>query len=583
MSASSSAPASDLFRAARDLLQRHRDDYAAATAAFSWPRLPSFNWALDWFDHLAERPDRRDRPALQLWETSTGSPRCETTLTYAQLSARSSQLANWLLGHGVARGDAVLVMLDNRVALWETILAVMKLGAVIVPASPMTGVDGIADRMLRGGVRHVIATVASAPVFDAAGRGDVTFIASRDEPGQPVPPGWLDLEDAATAATTFTPSGPTRAQDPLMLYFTSGTTSHAKLVSHTHSSLPVGQLSTMYWIGLRRDDRHLAVASPGWAKHVCSNLFAPWSAEACVVALRAGRFDPDVTLETLRRGEVTTFCAPPTVWRQLLPRTTTRTRLRLDAATSAGEPLDAALLDGVRAEFGVTVRDGYGQTEIPGLIANSPGVAVRPGSMGRPLPGLPLVLRDSRGALAEEGEICLDLASDPIGLMAGYLGDPAATARVIRDGFYHTGDIARLDGDGHFGYVGRADDLFKSSGYRISPFELERALREHDTVTDVVVVPAADPVRFTVPKAFVELAPGIPQDTDAAGELFRFIATRLSPYQRVRRLEFVQLPRTSTGKVQRGEVQAWQRQGGERVEFREDEFTGLPRWGAATR
>ena len=319
-------------------------------------------------------------------------------------------------------------------------------------------------------------------------------------------PGWSRFEEAYAEPDAFVPDGETRATDPLLLYFTSGTTAQPKLVLHTHQSYPVGHLSTMYWIGLREGDVHWNISSPGWAKHAWSSTFAPWNAGATVFGYHYARFEPRRALDTIVRCGVTTLCAPPTVWRMLVGEDLGAWPVALREVVGAGEPLNPEVIERVRRAWGLTIRDGYGQTETTAQVGNPPGQPVKPGSMGRPLPGYRIVLLNEAGAEADEGEIVLPLDPPPLGLMEGYLDDASRSADALRAGVYHTGDVAERDADGYITYVGRADDVFKSSDYRISPFELESALVEHPHVAEAAVVPSPDPVRLSVPKAFVVLA-----------------------------------------------------------------------------
>jgi acetyl-CoA synthetase len=530
----------ELFRAARDFLLDHRDDYDTAYRDFRWPDLTEFNWALDWFDVVAAG---NDAPALWIVEED-GS---EQRVSYAEMSRRSNQVANWLRGLGVRRGDRLILMLGNQVELWETILAAMKLGAVVIPASTLLGPADLVDRVQRGNARHVVARSVDAPKFaDVA--GDYTRIAV----GPPVP-GWHSY--TVSGPDTFEPDGVTSAQDTLLLYFTSGTTAQPKLVEHTHVSYPVGHLSTMYWIGLRPGDIHLNISSPGWAKHAWSNVFAPWNAQACVFIHNYNRFNASALLSTMDLCGVTSFCAPPTVWRMLIQADLSELRTPPREVVGAGEPLNPEIIEQVRRAWGVTIRDGFGQTETSVQIANSPGQTVKPGSMGRPVPGFVIGLVDPvTGEVGSEGEICIDLSARPTGLMVGYRDDDSRTAEAMRDGFYHTGDVGSRDADGYITYVGRADDVFKASDYRISPFELESVLLEHDAVAEAAVVPSPDPLRLAVPKAYVLLAAGHEPTRETALEILRFARENLAPYKRIRRLEFAELPKTISGKIRRVEL-----------------------------
>ena len=298
-------------------------------------------------------------------------------------------------------------------------------------------------------------------------------------------------------------------RDTLLLYFTSGTTARPKLVEHTHASYPVGHLSTLYWIGLKPGDVHLNLSSPGWAKHAWSNFFAPWLAEATVAIFNYERFDATALLNVIATHGVTTFCAPPTVWRMLIQADLGSVKTQLREVVGAGEPLNPEVIEQVQKAWGLTLRDGFGQTETTLQIGNPPGQPIKPGSMGRPMPGYTVALIDPvTGEPADEGEICLPLANRPLGLMVGYRDDDERTSDAMRDGYYHTGDVASRDADGYITYVGRTDDVFKASDYRISPFELESVLIEHEAVAEAAVVPSPDPLRLAVPKAYVVLTAG---------------------------------------------------------------------------
>jgi acetyl-CoA synthetase len=534
-------PATTSFRAARDLLLRHREDHEKAHAEFRWPELDQFNWALDWFDVIAA-----DNERVGLWIVEEDGT--EQRLSFAELSHRSNQVATWLRARGVTRGDRMIVMLGNQVELWETILAAMKLGAVIIPATTLLGPDDLVDRVERGNARHVIVSGSDADKFDGV-PGDYTRVAVADGPA-----GWERYEDAYEAPTTFVPDGPTQAGDPLLLYFTSGTTAKPKLVEHTHVSYPIGHLSTMYWIGLRPGDIHLNISSPGWAKHAWSNVFAPWNAEAVVLVYNYARFEAKALLGQIVRCGVTTMCAPPTVWRMLIQEDLSAWTVPMRELAAAGEPLNPEVIQQVRRAWGIAIRDGYGQTETTALIGNPPSAPVKEGSMARPLPGYEVALLDPvTGKEGDEGEIALPLACRPLGLMNGYHDAGELNAEAMRHGYYHTGDVARRN-NGYITYVGRSDDVFKASDYRISPFELESVLLEHPAVVEAAVVPSPDPLRLAVPKAYVTLAAGQAPAAETAESILRYCRAHLAPYKRVRRLEFAELPKTISGKIRRVEL-----------------------------
>jgi acetyl-CoA synthetase len=542
-------PASS-FLAARDFLLANPTDYHRAVRDFRWPDLDRFNWALDHFDTLASGNDR----AALVFATGAG---VTLSRTFAQLSIRSNQLANLLRQRGARRGDRLLLMLPNVVPLWETMLAAMKLGVVVIPATPQLTRADVEDRFARGGATHVVTDPEGAAKIGDRAEAGVRLVVADSLPG------WIPYEMLASEPATLADPGITRATDPLLLYFTSGTTAKPKLVVHSHQSYPVGHLTTMYWLGVRPGDRHLNISSPGWAKHAYSSFFAPWTAGATIVVFGAARVEPKAVLDTLRVAEVNTFCGPPTLWRMMINEDLAQKPAALRELLSAGEPLNPEVIERVRAAWNVTIREGYGQTETTLLVGSFPGQPVKPGSMGQPAPGYRIGLRPALGESADptasDGEIAVALDPKPIGLMDGYLDDPDRMAAAEREGHYRTGDVGTRDQDGYFTYVGRADDVFKSSGYRLSPFELESVLIEHRAIAEAAVVESPCPIRHLVPKAFVALRAGFDPTRETALEVFRFVRQRLPPYQRIRRLEFADLPKTISGKIRRVELRLRER------------------------
>ncbi len=571
-------------RAARDFLVQHREDYGTAYAGFTWPDLPRYNFATDWFDGLAEE----DPDGIALWIIEPDGS--EARLTFAALRDRSIAAARLLADAGVGRGDRVLVVLGNCVPLWEIMLGAIRLSAVIIPATPQLSPADLADRVARGAARLLIAHTGDAAKFAAVdvplGRIAVNGV------GESAPDGWRSYAEVdAFADGDPLPVGGTKGTDSMLLYFTSGTTALPKLVEHTHTSYPIGHLSTMYWMGLKPGDVHLNISSPGWAKHAWSNFFAPWLGGATVLVYNFARFDATALLEVLRRAEVTTFCAPPTVWRMLIQADLTGTRVAVREALSAGEPLNPEVIEQVQRAWGVTIRDGYGQTETSAQVGNPPGAPLRLGSMGRPLPGYRVTLVDpATGEVRDdEGELCLELESSetgqpsagrPLPLMTGYKSDADEFDADLNDlafagNRYHTGDVASRDADGYLTYVGRADDVFKSSDYRISPFELESVLIEHPAVAEAAVVPAPDPIRLAVPKAYVVLAAGQTPDAETARSILAHSREHLAPYKRVRRIEFAELPKTISGKIRRVELRGLELDDSrpDKIEFTDADFS----------
>lgn len=563
------------LRAARDYLLRLRTSYEEVVESFTWPDVgPTFNFAHDWFDTIA----RGNRRAALVLVEEDGT---RTSYTFDDMARRSDQVAAYLAAQGVRRGDSVVVMLGNQVELWESMLALLRLGAVITPTTTAVGAADLSDRLERGSARAVICNPADTPKFEGIPGTHLRFAVGNDRLD-----GWLHYADsyelACDAARRATPHPGNASTDRLLLYFTSGTTSRPKLVEHTHISYPVGHLSTMYWLGLRPGDVHLNISSPGWAKHAWSNFFAPWLAEATIFVYNYSRFDAKALLKQIRTEEVTTFCAPPTVWRMLINADLTDgPGSCLREAIAAGEPLNPEVISQVQRHWGLTIRDGFGQTEMTATVANTPGQHVRAGSMGRALPGVPVVLVDPGGARVEgpgEGEICLDLSQAPLSLMTGYQGDPERNAAAMENGYYHTGDVAHRDTDGYITYIGRTDDVFKASDYKISPFELESVLIEHPAVAEAAVVPAPDPIRLAVPKAYIALAPGHPPNAATAQAILQYARDRLAPYLRIRRLEFFELPKTISGKIRRVELRQRENElasSRPASEYRDDDFPEL--------
>ena len=529
------------FIEVRDQLLRCREDWTGAQRQFRWPVLEEFNWVRDYFDVVAAD---NGAPALRVVDDAGG----DQSLTFSELAQRSAQVANFLASEGLRAGDRLLIMLPNCVPLWETMLAAIRLGAVMIPATTLLEHEDLRDRLERGRVKAAVTDAGLTGRFAGLPGAPLRIAVGRSVEG------WVAYDRWHTAPGQFVAQAPTRADDLLLLYFTSGTSARPKLVAHTHVSYPVGHLSTMYWLGLQPGDVHLNLSSPGWAKHAWSSFFAPWNAQATILAYHYERFDARALLEQLVRCRVTSFCAPPTVWRMLIQSELRTWRVSLRELASAGEPLNPEVIARVRDAWGLTIRDAFGQTETTAQVGNPPGQAVKPGSMGRPLPGYPIVLLGADGRVSEEGEICIDLAQRPLGLMQGYLDDPERNASAMGDGYYHTGDVASRDAEGYLTYVGRMDDVFKSSDYRISPFELESVLIEHPAVAEAAVVPSPDALRLSVPKAFVVLAANCNPDADSARAILRHVRERVSPYKRIRRLEFAPLPKTISGKIRRVEL-----------------------------
>ncbi len=558
--------ATEAIRAARDSLWA-ASNLDEAVANFRWPDVSGpFNWAVDWFDAVA-----RGRSDIALWiHEEDGS---QARYTYDEMVQRSDRLAAWFLAQGVRPGDRLLVILGNQVVIWDESMALMKIGAVIIPTALAVTPQDLVDRIDRAGARGVI-TVPDQTAKFVEVPGDYLRICTAGGPE-----GWLDLSAAQALPASPLPVT-TTADSPVLAYFTSGTTNLPKLVEHTHQSYPVGHLTTTYFIGVRPGDVHLNISSPGWGKHAWSSFFAPWIAEATILVFNYERFRAPDLLGLLRDAGVNTFCAPPTVWRMMIQADLGERPAALREIVGAGEPLNPEVIQAVRRAWGLTIRDGYGQTETTAQVGNVPGEPVKVGSMGRPLPGVPIeVLDPETGRPGASGEICIDLSAGPRNLFTHYVNNPGLTRQTLRNGYYHTGDLVSVDAEGYFTYVGRDDDVFKASDYKVSPFELESVLMEHPAVAEVAIVPTPDPMRLAVPKAYVSLAAGFEDCRETAGSILAYAKDHLPAYLRVRRLEFqALLPKTLSGKVRRVVLRArealpvGERENPANVEYRYDEF-----------
>lgn len=576
---------SDAFFAARDQLLRLSGDPERARAEFRWPDVgDAFNWAHDVFDRIAADNDTR-----ALWIAEEGGR--EHTRTFRELSQRSDQVANWMRGIGVRRGDIAMLMLGNHVELWEIMLAALKLGVVILPTSVVLGPQELVDRVDRGRVSWVFAGPDDAVKFAGIpggfrGVGVGLDAGSMDQRAALYD--WERFEESRSASLAPIPKL-TKSTDPALLYFTSGTTKLPKIAVHSHTSYPLGHLTTMSWLGVRPGDVHSVISAPGWAKHAWSSFFGPWNVGATVYVANYARFDAERMIADLDRVGVTSFCAPPTVWRMVIQAELGTKPSALREIVSAGEPLNPEVIARIQHSWGLELRDGYGQTETTATIGNMPGEVIVPGAMGKPLPGVDIALIDPlTGEEAEEGEACLRLgredggtgAARPVNLMSGYFGNEEATAAAMAGGFYHTGDVAQRAADGTLTFVGRTDDIFKSSDFKVSPFEVESVLLEHDFVAEAAVIGAPDETRLNVTKAYVSLAVGIEASEETARAILLHARSALPAYMRVRRVEFFALPKTTSGKIRRVELRLREEAShtaGERIasEWREEDFPDL--------
>ncbi|RRB02543.1 acyl--CoA ligase [Larkinella rosea] len=513
-----------------------------------------FNWVTDVFEALnvAAFPEK----SALIW---TNGDRTET-FTFSKLAEQCNQLLNLLRANQVQQGDIILSQLSSLPPIWTSILAVIKGGFKLIPVATILGVSDLVYRFGRLTPKVILADPENAEKIDTAEKQATIHIGlkiltegHRD--------GWITYDEIRNYDKTAE-AAQTRADDPLFLFFTSGTTGMPKIVSHTHFTYPIGHLTTASWIGLKPDDLHYNIAQPGWAKFAWSSVFAPWNMGSTIFSYnQPGRFDAKWQLQQLETHKVTTFCCPPTVLRMLIQEDLSQFRLSLRACVAAGEPLNPEVIDVWRKGTGITIRDGFGQTESSCIVGNLPNDEIKPGSMGKPLFLYDVVIASDEGQeqpLYEEGTICVRMDTGrPNGIFSGYFNEPEKMKAVFREGLYFTGDKAYKDQDGYIWFVGRDDDVIKSSDYRVGPFEVESALLEHDVVVESAVVGSPHPVKGFEIKAFVVLVPGSEPSKELAELLFSFSREHLAPFKMPRIIEFVnELPKTISGKIRRVELRA---------------------------
>ncbi|GAA3803339.1 AMP-binding protein [Cellulomonas soli] len=530
-------------------------DEGGAPRSFSFTCPDTFNFAYDVVDRLGrETPDRR---ALR-WCNDHGE---ERTYTFAEISRLSDQAAAYFLQIGVRKGDRVLLVLKRHAQFWWAILGLHKIGAIAVPATDQLKTYDLVFRLTEARISTVVCTLEGGVAEQVDG--------AQAELGRPLTrigvrgtrEGWADFDAGVAAAPVFVkPTGEDLpvAADPLLLYFTSGTTAQPKMVLHDHS-YPVAHIATAkYWHKVDPDGLHLTVSETGWAKSVWGKLYGQWFLETCVDVYDFDRFDPDRLLTHLQDARVTTFCAAPTVYRFLIQQDLSGYDLSaLQHCTIAGEAMNPVVYETFRDQTGIELKEGYGQTEMTLAVVTNWWQATKPGSMGLPSPAYDVVLLTEDGTEAgpdEDGEICLRIpeGTRPIGLFTGYADDPATTSSVWHDGYYHTHDLARRDADGYLWYVGRTDDMIKTSGYRVGPFEVESVVMAHPAVRECAVTGAPDPVRGVIVKATVVLTAGYEPSDELAKDIQTFVKARTAPYKYPRKVEFVEaMPTTISGKIRR--------------------------------
>lgn len=517
-----------------------------------------YNFAFHFVDAVAARDPNR----LAMIHVDDAGVRREYTMAY--FAETSSRLANALAAMGIGQGDTVMIIVHRRVEFWITMLALHKLGALGVPSPALLTAHDIVYRVQTAGIKGIVADASVQATVEAARPQCPTLSVLLLTGATAAPAPWVLFDDAlAKAAPHYAP--PAQApggDDPATVFFSSGTTGYPKMVLHTFT-YPLGHLATgKLWHDLRPGDVHLTVADTGWAKSVWGKFYGQWLAGAVVFVWDyRGKFDPARLLSVMAEHRVTTFCAPPTIYRFLVREDLGRYDLSaLRHCTTAGELLNDSVFHEWRERLGLPIFEGYGQTETTLQIATFPCMTPKPGSIGKPAPGWDIVLLDETGEVCPpgvEGEICVRLSPRPVGLFAGYWKDEAKTANVMEGGVYHTGDKAWVDEDGYFWFLGRVDDLIKSSGYRIGPFEVESALVSHPAVVEAAVTGVPDPERGQVVKATVVLAPGYAPSPELTRELQNHVKSVTAPYKYPRIIEYAaELPKTISGKIKRAEIRA---------------------------
>ncbi|HVU55397.1 MAG TPA: AMP-binding protein [Puia sp.] len=516
-----------------------------------------FNWVTEVFENIHVK-DRPEAPAL-IWTDG----REIKEFTFRELSTRCNRILFFLRENGLQQNAVIFSQMPLFPANWLTVLVSIKGGFRLVPSAISLNVNDIVYRFNRLFPGAVIADADNAVKIEEAERVLDKIIPLKIIVGG-AKTGWTSfstIEEQEEEKNAIA-AADTRADDPLFLFFTSGTTGMPKVVIQTHFSYPFGHLSTAAWAGIRQTDIHYNISQPGWAKFAYSSFFAPWNIGAAVFAFyQTGRFNAADQLRMIEKFKVTTFCAPPTALRMLILEKLDSYSFSLRECVSAGEPLNPEIIETWKKGTGLTIRDGFGQTENTILVANLPGEKIKFGSMGKPTFMYDIVIADEDGnelPANEEGNITIKTGTGrPNGLFTGYFGDPGKEKEVFRHGLYYTGDKAYKDADGYIWFVGRDDDVIKSSDYRVGPFEVESVLLEHEMVVESAVVGSPHPIKGLVVKAFIILTEGTAPNRENADDIFAYARKNLAPYKTPRIIEFVtELPKTISGKIRRVELRA---------------------------
>jgi len=523
----------------------------------SFKKDPYFNFGYDIVDRIArENPDK----LAMVWCNEAGE---ERFITFRQMKEESDRTASFFQSIGIRKGDAVMLILRRHYEFWYCIVALHKIGAIAIPATSQLMTKDIVYRVNAASIKAIVCSAdgqIAEQVDEAQPETETLKIkilvrGKRD--------GWLSYEEGVSKAPPFVPpTGDDRpkADEIMLMYFSSGTTGMPKMVAHNHYYALAHIPTAVYWHNVDPDGLHLTVAETGWGKAVWGKLYGQWIAEAPIFTFDFEKFNADELLKRISKYRVTTFCAPPTVYRFLIKEDLSRYDLSsLKYCTTAGEPLNPEVFRRFKEQTGIELKEGFGQTETTLVIATTTWMKPKPGSMGKPSPAYSVDIVDENGnsvSPGEVGEIVIRLEPEkPTGLMMEYYRNEQLTAQAIRNGLYHTGDTAWRDEDGYYYYVGRTDDIIKSSGYRIGPFEVESVIMEHPAVLECAVTGVPHPLRGQVVKATIVLARGYEPSEELAKEIQDYVKHNTAPYKYPRIVEFVdELPKTISGKIRRTEI-----------------------------
>jgi len=518
----------------------------------------NFNFAFDVVDVIArETPDK----VAMVWCNDQGE---EAVFTFGQMKKYSDKAANFFLSAGIGKGDPVMLILKRRYEFWFCTLALNKIGAICIPATHLLSTKDIVYRSNAADIKMIVCvpeTEVIQHVEEAEGKSPtfkVKAMIGEDRDG------WLNFNSGMESSSEefLRPVGEdaTKNEDIMLLYFTSGTTGMPKMVNHNYI-YPLGHILTAkYWQNVQDNGLHFTVADTGWAKSAWGKLYGQWLSGSAVMTYDFDKFVPKNMMEVIERHKVTTFCAPPTIYRFLIKEDLTKFDLSaLKYCVVAGEPLNPEVYKQFLEATGIKLMEGYGQTECTVALATYSWMEPKPGSMGMPSPGYRIDLIDDERnpcEIGEEGQIVIYTDQQPpVGMFNGYYRDEALTQKVWHDDIYYTGDMAWRDEDGYYWFVGRADDVIKSSGYRIGPFEVESALMEHPAVMECAITAVPDPDRGQVVKATIVLSKNYQASTELAKELQEHVKKVTAPYKYPRIVEFVtELPKTISGKIRRVQI-----------------------------